>query len=287
MGDEAEIARLTRRLPGRRAFVTGAASGLGRAFALALAREGWWLGLVDVNAARLERVRAEVEAAGGRAAAHIGDVAAADFVSGALAAFAGETGGLDLLINNAGVAAAGAVEVTPAADWRWAVDINLLGVVHGCRAAVPLMRRQGCGVILNIASSAGFAAAPRMGAYNASKAAVIALTETLACELSGSGVQVSVAMPGFFRTGLLETMRAPAAESAMAQRLMERSPHDAADAARAILAATARGRLYIVWPREYVWLWRIKRFAPLRFLRLVQRMRGATTSGRAEHPRPE
>ena len=149
------------------------------------------------------------------------------------------------------------------------------------------MRRQGCGVILNIASSAGFAAAPQMGAYNASKAAVIALTETLAGELSGSNVQVSVAMPGFFRTGLLETMRAPAAESAMAQRLMERSAYDAADAARAILAATARGPLYIVWPREYVWLWRIKRLAPMRFLRLVQRMRGATTSRRAEHPRPE
>ena len=78
-------------------------------------------------------------------------------------------------------------------------------MVHGCRAAVPLMRRQASGAILNIASSAGFAAAPHMGAYNASKAGVIALSETLAGELHGSGVQVSVAMPGFFRTGLLET----------------------------------------------------------------------------------
>jgi short-subunit dehydrogenase len=158
-------------------------------------------------------------------------------------------------------------------------------VVHGCRAAVPLLRRQGSGVILNIASSAGFAAAPQMGAYNATKAAVIALTETLAGELSGSGVQASVAMPGFFRTGLLETMRAPAAESATAHRLMERSGYEAADAARAILAATARGRLYIVWPREYLWLWRIKRLTPVLFLRLVQRMRSAP-SVRAEHLRP-
>ena len=146
------------------------------------------------------------------------------------------------------------------------------------------MRRQGSGAILNIASSAGFAAAPQMGAYNASKAGVIALTETLAAELDGSGVQVSVAMPGFFRTGLLETMRAPAEESAMARRLMAGSAYDAADAARAILAATARGRLYIVWPKEYVWLWRIKRFFPMRFLRLVQRMR-ARQAARAAHPR--
>jgi NAD(P)-dependent dehydrogenase (short-subunit alcohol dehydrogenase family) len=285
MRDEAEIARLARRLPGRRAFVTGAASGLGRALALALAREGWRLGLADLHADRLERVRSEVQAAGGRATAYTGDVAGAEFVAGAIATFAGEFGGLDLLINNAGVAVAGGVEVTPTADWRWAVDINLLGVVYGCRAAVPILRREGAGVILNIASSAGFAAAPQMGAYNATKAAVISLTETLAAELHGSGVQASVAMPGFFRTGLLETMRAPPAESATAHRLMERSGYEAADAARAILAATARGRLYIVWPREYLWLWRIKRLAPVLFLRLVQRMRSAP-SVRAEHLRP-
>ena len=283
MRGEAEIGRLATRLPGRRAFVTGAASGLGRAFALELARHRWQLGLADLSADRLERVRAEVNAVGGRATIYTGDVASHDFVDSTLQRYAREVGGLDLLINNAGVAVAGLVEVTSAEDWRWAVDINLLGVVHACRTAVPLMRRQGSGTILNIASSAGFAAAPQMGAYNATKAGVIALTETLAAELSGSGVQVSVAMPGFFRTGLLETMRAPAEESAMARRLMARSAYDAADAARAILAATARGRLYIVWPKEYVWLWRIKRFFPMSFLRHVQRMR-ARQAARAGHP---
>jgi len=204
----------------------------------------------------------------GLTAHHLGFGVGAAFLAGAVA----------------GLAVAGLVEVTSAEDWRWAVEINLLGVVNGCRAAVPLMRRQRSGAILNIASSAGFAAAPQMGAYNASKAGVIALTETLAAELDGSGVQVSVAMPGFFRTGLLETMRAPAEESAMARRLMAGSAYDAADAARAILAATSQGRLYIVWPKEYVWLWRIKRFFPMRFLRHVQRMR-ARQSARAAHPR--
>ena len=285
MRGEADIERLARRLPGRRAFITGAASGLGRAFALELARDGWQLGLADLSAERLERVRNEVEAAGGRATTCVGDVSSAEFVEAALGGYARGAGGLDLLINNAGVAVAGLVEVTPAEDWRWAIEINLLGVVHGCRAAVPLMRRQRAGVILNIASSAGFAAAPQMGAYNASKAAVIAVTETLAAELEGSGVQTSVAMPGFFRTGLLETMRAPAAENAMARRLMSASAYEAVDAARAILAALSRGRLYIVWPKEYVWLWRIKRLFPVRFVRLVLRMR-ARPPGPAEHPRP-
>ena len=284
MDGAAEIARLAERLPGRRAFVTGAASGLGRAFALALARDRWRLGLADLTGARLERVRAEADAAGGQASTYAGDVSSDEFVQSALGAFTGSAGGLDLLINNAGVAVAGPVETTSAEDWRWAIDINLLGVVNGCRLAVPVMRQQGSGVILNIASSAGFAAAPQMSAYNAGKAGVIALSETLAGELHGSGVQVSVAMPGFFRTGLLETMRAPAAESAIARRLMEGSSYDAADAARAILAATARGRLYIVWPKEYVWLWRIKRFFPMRYLRLVQRTQARQRA--AAHPRP-
>ena len=282
MRGEAEIGRLAGRLPGRRAFITGAASGLGRAFALELARDRWRLGLADMSVDRLERVRAEVDAAGGRATAYSGDVASHEFVESALRSYARDAGGLDLLINNAGVAVAGLVEVTSADDWRWVTDINLLGVVHGCRAALPLMRSQGAGAILNIASSAGFAAAPQMGAYNATKAGVIALTETLAGELYGSGVQVSVAMPGSFRTGLLETMRAPAEESAMARRLMAGSAYDATDAARAILSALARGRLYIVWPREYVWLWRIKRFFPIRFLGLVRRMR-TRRSATAEH----
>ena len=273
MRGKAEVGRLDERLPGRRAFITGAASGLGRAFALELARHRWRLGLADMSVDRLEHVRAEVDAAGGQATAYVGDVASHEFVESALGSCARDAGGLDLLINNAGVAVAGSVEVTSADDWRWAMEINLLGVVNGCRAALPLMRLQGAGLILNIASSAGFAAAPQMGAYNASKAAVIALTETLAGELYGSGVQVSVAMPGFFRTGLLETIRAPAEESALARRLMAGSAYDAADAARAILDALSRGRFYIVWPSEYVWLWRIKRHFPLRFLRLVQRMR--------------
>ena len=285
MSGDAGMSRLAKRFPGRRAFVTGAASGLGRAFALALARGHWQLGLADLTGARLERVRAEVEAAGGRATTYTGDVSSDEFVASSLGSCADSAGGLDLVINNAGVAVAGMVEATSAEDWRWAVDINLLGVVNGCRAAVPLMRRQGTGVILNIASSAGFAAAPKMSAYNASKAGVISLSETLAAELYGSGVQVSVAMPGFFRTGLLETMRAPAEEGAFARRLMEGSAYDAADAARAILAATARGDLYIVWPKEYRWLWRTKRHFPMRFLRLVQRMRAAQLR-RGAGPRP-
>src|SRR5688572_13798873 len=142
---------LSRRFPAKRAFVTGAASGLGLAIAECLARDGWTLGLLDLSAARLEGAAARLRQAGAREVA--------------------------------GVAGAGAVELTPVEDWRWIVDINLLGVVWGCRAALPALKRQGAGLVLNVASSAGFAAAPQMAAYNVTKAGVIALSETLVTEL--------------------------------------------------------------------------------------------------------
>ena len=265
---------LSRRFPAKRAFVTGAASGLGRAIATELAGAGWQLGILDVSAGRLGEVERALRDAGATTHAYAGDVVQEDFVARSVADFAQRAGGLDLMVNNAGVAAAGSVEATPAADWRWITDINLLGVVWGCQAAVPLMREARAGLVLNVASAAGFAAGPQMSAYNATKAAVIALSETLAAELEGSGVQASVAMPGFFSTRLVDGMRAPAQESAMAQRLMANSGHDATNAARAILAAAARGDLHIVWPREYRLAWRLKRLFPGWFVRRVAQLRG-------------
>jgi NAD(P)-dependent dehydrogenase (short-subunit alcohol dehydrogenase family) len=266
---------LARRFPGKRAFITGAASGLGLAMADLLARNGWSVGLLDIDGPGLEQAVASLRAGGATVDAHVGDVASAGFVEAAVAAYAARQGGLDLMVNNAGVAVAGPLEATPVEDWEWIVAINLLGVVWGCRAAVPVLRRQGSGLILNVASSAGFAAAPQMSAYNSTKAAVIALSETLVSELAGSGVQVSVAMPGFFRTHLLDHMRAPAAENALAHQLMDHSGHDPDEAARALLGAAAAGDTYVVWPKEYRLAWQLKRWFPRWFLTRVQAFRDA------------
>jgi NADP-dependent 3-hydroxy acid dehydrogenase YdfG len=277
---------LSRRFPAKRVFITGAGSGLGRALAQEFAEAGWQLGLVDLAAERLAAAAAELQSAGAAGVAtHCGDVADQAFLAGAIDAFAASSGGIDVLVNNAGVAVAGAIDAVPVADWRWIVDINLLGVAWGCRAAVPAMRRQGSGLILNVASSAGFGSAPSMAPYNVTKAAVISLSETLAAELDVAGIQVSCAMPGFFRTHLLDTMRAPAEENAMAHRLMDHSGHDPAEAARAILAAAAQGDLYIVWPREYRLMWRLKRWYPNWFLRRVRGFRD-TQLKRAERRPP-
>ena len=272
MSQSQAVTILSRRFPAKRAFLTGAASGLGRAMALELAGGGWQLGLLDLSVDGLAEAGVELRAAGATIATYAGDVTDEAFVSAAVADFVQRAGGLDVMINNAGVAVAGPLEGTPAADWRWIVDINLLGVAWGCRAAVPHLRAAGSGLVLNVASSAGFASAPQMSAYNATKAAVIALSETLAAELDGTAVQASVAMPGFFSTHLLDSMRAPAEQRAMARRLMQGSGQDAAGAARAILGAAADGALHIVWPGRYRLAWRLKRLFPAWFVRRVARL---------------
>jgi NADP-dependent 3-hydroxy acid dehydrogenase YdfG len=274
---------LSRRFPGKRAFITGGGSGLGRAMATELAGDGWALGLLDLSAPRLEATAAALTAAGSKVRSYAGDVTDEAFVDASVRDFAQQAGGLDLIVNNAGVAVAGPIDGVSTADWRWITDINLLGVAWGCRAAVPHMRAAGRGLVLNIASSAGFAAAPGMSPYNATKAAVIALTETMAAELQDSGIQASVAIPGFFQTNLLATMRAPAEEAAMAQRLMDSSGLDAAEAARDILAAAGRGDLHIVWPKNYRLAWRLKRFFPGWFVRRIGALR-ARRLARANPP---
>lgn len=177
------------------------------------------------------------------------------------------------MINNAGVAVAGSVLETSSEDWRWALEINLLGCVHGCRAALPHLLASPAAVLLNIASAAGFASGPGMSAYSASKAGVISLTESLYQELAGSNVTLTVAMPSFFKTNLLATARAPQREVQQARQLMEHSSYSLQQAAEDILGAAADGRFYAVLPRRYRTLWRFKRFFPVRFMRAFPRLR--------------
>jgi short-subunit dehydrogenase len=131
-----------------------------------------------------------------------------------------------------------------------------------------------------VASAAAFACAPEMSAYNASKAAVVALTETLVQEVRGTGIRAAVAMPGFFPTNLLESARAPDAALGFARALMAGSRYTAERAAADMLAACARGATTIVLPAPYRMLWRLKRHLPRYFARLLARRRGGRSTVR-------
>jgi NAD(P)-dependent dehydrogenase (short-subunit alcohol dehydrogenase family) len=266
------LAALDSRFPNRRAVVTGGASGLGLAAAELLAARGWQLALLDRDGPRLASAAEALRALGSpHCEAFTVDTSGEPAVRFAIDAFADRLGGLDLALNCAGVAVAGGIDETPSADWRWILDINVLGVLHCCRAEARHMRASGRGLIVNVASAAAFVSAPGMGAYNASKAAVVALSETLQQELAPHGVHVAVAMTGFFRTRLLEHARAPAGARQAAERLMERSKLDAADVARELLERAAGGEIYVVLPAGYRWLWRFKRLAPRSFMRWLGR----------------
>lgn len=260
------FARLSSRFPRRRAFITGAGSGLGLALAKALAADGWTLGLFDRNLERLTTVEAQFADAGVRLVAYPGDVTQADELTVAINSFAATHDGLDVMINNAGVAGGGALMEVSLEDWRWIIDINVMGVVHGSRAAIPHLQRNGTGLLINVASAAAFASPPGMVSYNATKAAVVSISETLVNELRSAGIQVSVVMPSFFQSSLLETLRGPEYARAIAHKAMQRSEYSVEDVARELLKEAADGSIYIVLPRLARTMWRWKRWMPLRFL---------------------
>ena len=269
------LQKLNARFPRKRVFITGASSGLGLELARALADEGWSLGLFDRNLERLAVVEGDLSVSGVRVLAYPGDVTHADELTVAVNSFASTNDGLDVMINNAGVAATGALMDVPLEDWRWAVDINLMGVVHGCRAAIPHLQRNGSGLLINIASAAAFGSAPNMIPYNATKAAVVSISESLVGELRDNGTQVSVAMPMFFASNLLESCRGPEQTREKARELMRVSGYSASQAALDVLRAASSGKTHIVLPRSAKALWLIKRLMPAVFLNKLLPMAAA------------
>jgi NAD(P)-dependent dehydrogenase (short-subunit alcohol dehydrogenase family) len=180
------------------------------------------------------------------------DITSDDDWGAALAWVEKQWGGLDVLVNNAGIAGGGRIDVAGLEEWRWVVDVNLLGAVRGCRTFTPLFKRQRSGRIVNVASLAGLVHPAGMASYNAVKAGVVALTETLGHELAAYGVGASVVCPSYFRTGLLSSVRGQntaledtALEEVM-RHLVERSPFTADDIAAAVLAGLDAGEELIL-----------------------------------------
>lgn len=250
-------------------MVTGGGSGLGRAIATELGVRGGRVLVADIDeAGGHETVRA-LEASGVQACFQRCDVRDAEQVEALAQTAESRFGGVDLVVNNAGVAVSGKVGEVSLEDWRFIVDVNLLGVVHGCHSFVPRFVAQGRGYVLNVASAAGLLNPPEMAPYNATKSAVIALSETLHAERSADGVHVTVLCPTFFETNLMATARGPHKHTKTAQKLMERSRVGASDVAREALSAVEAGRLYAVPMLDGRAMWSLKRLAPSGYAGLV------------------
>lgn len=266
-----------------RAVVTGAGGGLGRAFCLELARRGARIMAADIDLPGAQETARQVEALGGRAHAIACDVADRGQVEALADEAARQLGGTDLLINNAGVATAGPVDAIPHADWEWIVGINLWGVVHGCQLFVPQMRAQGGGHVINVASSAGLLCMPMMAPYNVTKAAVVALSETMCAELRPAGIGVTVLCPTFFRTKIMESSRFHGEPGTVGKihAIMDRARMQAPDVARFALDAAAADELYALPHQDGAWLWRLKRLVPARFYQtLIPRNIGRFVGGK-------
>jgi len=188
-------------LSGKVAMVTGGSRGIGLAIATALVREGVQVVVTGMSAAHLSTARSKIDGAGPGALETLqADVRKYDEVARAIDAAAARFGGLDILINNAGVGIFKEVAEMSPQDWQQVIDTNLTGVFNGCHAAIPHMRRRGGGFIINISSLAGknpFAAA---AAYCASKAGLNAFSEALMQEVRYDGIRVSYVMPGSVAT---------------------------------------------------------------------------------------
>lgn len=174
------------------AVVTGAGSGIGRAIALRLASEGAIVHCVDLNNDHAEAVAREC----GRGVGHQVDVTNADAVKRLADGLFADGAKVDILINNAGIAHAGRIVDCEIEDWRRLLDVNVMGVVHGLHAFLPRMLAQKSpGHIVNTASGAGLFANPGMGPYCASKHATVGLSQVLAAELHGTGIEVTILVP--------------------------------------------------------------------------------------------
>ena len=255
-----------RHLTGKTAVVTGAGSGIGRSLATLLAQRGASVHAADLNGNSAEAVAQQIRDAGGSAAAHTVDVADA----GAVARLAGlvfADGPVDLLFNNAGIGHAGAVADTTLSDWRRLIDVNLMGVVHGLHAFLPQLLAQDRPVhIVNTASMAGLVPAAGLGAYSATKAAVVSLSEALDVELIGTRVRVSALCPGVINTAIVSAsiMRGEWADRrARTVDLYSRRGTSPDVVARQALAAVTHGRRVVPTPRyQVVPHWLLKRAFP-------------------------
>ena len=223
------------RLAGVVALVTGASSGIGEAAALALGAAGASVAISGRRRDRLEGLAARIAAAGGQALVLPGDVAVEADATRSVEETVARFGRIDILINSAGVNEAGGVESLTLDQWRRVIDINLMGTLYTCKAAVPHMKAQGAGDIINISSTSGRRAAGLFGPYSTSKFGLTGLTEGLRQEVGGAGVRVSIIEPGATETEIAGSITDPKWREAIQQHVSKEGAMQPSDIAETIM----------------------------------------------------
>ncbi len=257
--------------------ITGAASGLGQALAINAASSGYAVAVADVqDDAGLETVerikKMDLDAAYFHC--NVGDSQALSSLKDQVIKHFGY---VDVLVNNAGVGSQGYLENTTEAEWERQWQINLMGVVRGCQAFIPELRKRSEASIVNVASFAAIALAPGVASYNVVKAGVHALSETLRCELAADKIGVSVVCPAFFQTNLTDSMLGTDEKvKSQINRWMKRSKYTADDVAQMILSAIDKQQFMVLCDSQTKWQYRISRWFPNYFfkqkLKMIKRM---------------
>jgi short-subunit dehydrogenase len=266
--------RWQQQIKGGVAVITGASSGMGAALARQLAGYGCNLALVDVNAEGLTQTASEM-GTGITCTTHLVDVSDAEAMAALASQVVAKHGQVNMVFNNAGVAATGNFEVLPAEDFEWLMGINFWGVVNGCRVFLPHLRQASWAHVINTSSIFGLISVPTQTAYHAAKFAVKGFTDSLAQELADSHIQVSCVMPGGVKTNIVRSSRFVASDNTsptkdeMASSFETMANLTSDQAAAQILHGVAHGRLRILVGRDAQLLAALVRLLPVSYVKVL------------------
>lgn len=247
---------------GKKVLVTGGASGIGRATALAFAREGAELVLVDMNEQGLDSVAREIESLGGTASRYAADLSDSAQVEELHRKVIAGDGTPDVLMNAAGIAMVGCTEEVPLEVWERVLAVNLMGYIYVIHFFLPDMIRKGGGHIVNVASGAGLFGMPYEAPYTTSKFGVVGLSEVLRWELDRHGIRVSAVCPGAINTPIIETAECFNFNEESVKKGGYLIAASADRMAVAILKGVRKNRAVIIFPYYIRVIWGLKRFSP-------------------------